>query len=202
VKFRVIQVFHSPRCPEFTYWASAERRRLLFSNERCSEITAMRSQWGYGSPVGLDCPRSRGRVAGDEREHRRRFDSPAECRVSERGQWQRSRGDEGKAVGLASRRLCCLSATRGVRAASRGRQRQKEICGSDRKTKNAYRSPLPGPAKLKMKKEKRDTSCPRNFFWLRSDPAATGFPIINGHCQQSVELMRSERPNHWSKPDL
>jgi hypothetical protein len=53
----------------------------------------MRSQWGYGSPVGLDCPRSRGRVAGDEREHRRRFDNPAECRVRERGgQRQRSWG--------------------------------------------------------------------------------------------------------------
>jgi hypothetical protein len=55
----------------------------------------MRSQWGYGSPVGLDCPRSRGRVAGDEREHRRRFDSPAECRVRERG---------GNGSGLGGRR--------------------------------------------------------------------------------------------------
>jgi hypothetical protein len=155
VKFRVIQVFHSPRCPEFTYWASAERRRLLFGNERCSEITAMRSQWGYGSPVGLDCPRSRGRVAGDEREHRRRFDSPAECRVRERG---------GNGSGLGGRRQSrrshipaallslsdrvddhrsaifihgIISASRSVRAASRGGQRkQKEICGSDRKPEN------------------------------------------------------------------
>lgn len=68
-----------------------------FVNERCSEITALRCQWRYGLPVGLASPR---RGAGDksDRTHRRRFDSPTECRVRERGHGT-VLGDEGKAVG-------------------------------------------------------------------------------------------------------
>ena len=52
---------------------------------------------GFSGRTGR--PRSRGRVAGEEGEHRRRFDDPGECRVREPGATAAVLGDEGKAVG-------------------------------------------------------------------------------------------------------
>ena len=90
---------------------SAQNSLNPFGNERCSDITAMRSQSRSGSPIGPGVPAAAERNKRGQAKPLRSLPvrSPAERRMREWGCGS-GLGDEGKAVGLAHRRLAVCAA--------------------------------------------------------------------------------------------